>query len=63
MPGPCAGLMVYTDDAEAGVWVPVRGQMLVARKKLCKMKRLLAKLDVVLKESEWVDHKVLERIR
>jgi hypothetical protein len=37
--------------------------MLVARKKWCKAKRLLPKLDDLLKESEMVDHKVLERTR
>jgi hypothetical protein len=49
--------MIYTDDEEAGL------RVLVARKKWCKAKRILAKLDVLLKESEMVDHKVLEGTR
>jgi hypothetical protein len=49
--------MVYTDDRSAGVW------MLVSRKKWAKAKRLLATLDELVLASEWVDHKVLERIR
>jgi hypothetical protein len=49
--------MIYTDDEEAGL------RVLVARKKWCKANRLLANLDVLLKESEMVDHKVLERTR
>jgi hypothetical protein len=48
--------MIYTDDEEAGV------RVLVVRKKWCKAKRLLAKLAELLRESEKVDHKVLERI-
>jgi hypothetical protein len=54
-PRPWAGSMIYTDDEEAGL------RVLVARKKWCKAKRLLANLDVLLKESEIVDHKVMER--
>jgi hypothetical protein len=49
--------MIYTDDEEAGL------RVLVVRNKWCKEKRLLANLDVLLKESEMVDHKVLERTR
>jgi hypothetical protein len=49
--------MIYTDDEEAGL------RVLVARKKWCKANRLLIKLDVLLKESEMVDKKVLERTR
>jgi hypothetical protein len=56
-PGPWAGSIIYTDDEEAGV------RVLVLRKKWCKAKRLLAKLDDLLKESKLVDHKVLERTR
>jgi hypothetical protein len=37
-PGPWAGSMVYTDDAEAGV------RVMVSRKKWAKAKRLLATL-------------------
>jgi hypothetical protein len=37
--GPWTGSMVYTDDEEAGA------RVLVARKKWCKAKRMLAKLD------------------
>jgi hypothetical protein len=51
--GPWDGSMIYTDDEESGMMV------LVARKKWCKAKRLLAKLDDLLTESEMVDHKVL----
>jgi hypothetical protein len=49
--------MVYTDDRAAGV------RMLVSRKKWAKAKRLLATLHELVLASEWVDHKVLERIR
>jgi hypothetical protein len=49
--------MIYTDDEEAGL------RVLVARNKWCKAKPLLANLDALLKESEIVDHKVLERNR
>jgi hypothetical protein len=49
--------MIYTDDEEAGF------RVLVARKKWCKAERLLANSDVLLEESEMVDHKVLERTR
>jgi hypothetical protein len=35
--------------------------VLVTRNKWCKLKRLLAKLDEFMKESEMVDHKGLER--
>jgi hypothetical protein len=56
-PGPWAGSMVYTDDAEAGVWV------LVSRKKWAKAKQLLENLHGLVLASEWVDHKVLERTR
>jgi hypothetical protein len=49
--------MVYTDGVEAGV------RVLVARKKWCKVNRLLAKMDELLTESEMVDHKVMERIQ
>jgi hypothetical protein len=56
-PGPWAGSMVYTDDAEAGV------RVLVSRKKWAKAKQLLATLHGLVLASEWVDHKVLERIR
>jgi hypothetical protein len=56
-PGPWAGSMVYTEDAEAGV------RILVSRKKWDKAKRLLAILHGLVMDSEWVDHKVLERIR
>jgi hypothetical protein len=45
MPGLWAGYMIYTDDEEAGV------RVLVARKKWCKAKRMLAKLDELLTES------------
>jgi hypothetical protein len=38
-------------------------RVLVARKKWCKAKRMLAKHDDLLKESEMVDHKVLKRTR
>jgi hypothetical protein len=44
-PGPWDGSMVYTDDEEAGV------RVLVARKKWCKAKHLLANLDELLTES------------
>jgi hypothetical protein len=57
MPGPWDGSMIYTDDEEA------RLRVLVARKKWCKAKRLMENLDVLLKESEMVDHKVLEKIQ
>jgi hypothetical protein len=53
--------MVYTDDAGSGVRVLVL--VLVAKKKWCKVKRLLATLDNLLMESEMVDHKVLEIIK
>jgi hypothetical protein len=56
-PGPWAGSMVYTDDAQAGV------RVLVSRKKWARAKRLLATLHGLVLASEWVDHKVLERIR
>jgi hypothetical protein len=56
-PGPWAGSMVYTYDAEAGVWV------LVSRKKWAEANRLLANLHGLVMASEWVDHKVLERIK
>jgi hypothetical protein len=49
--------MICTDDEEAGL------RVLVARKKWCKANRLLENLDALLKESEMVDHKVLERTR
>jgi hypothetical protein len=49
--------MIYTDDEEARV------RVLVVRKKWFKAKRLLAKLDELLTESEMVDHKMLERTR
>jgi hypothetical protein len=57
MPPPWPGSMIYTDNEEAGL------RVLVARKKWCKAKHLLANLDALLKESEMVDHKVLERNR
>jgi hypothetical protein len=56
-PGPWAGSMVYTDDAEAGV------RVLVSRKKWAKANQLLTTLHGLVLASEWVDHKVLERIR
>jgi hypothetical protein len=56
-PGPWAGSMVYTDDSSAGV------RILVSRKKWAKAKRLLATLHELVLAFEWVDHKVLERIR
>jgi hypothetical protein len=56
-PGPWAGSMIYTDDEDAGL------RVLVARKKWCNAKRLLANLYALPKESEMVDHKVLERTR
>jgi hypothetical protein len=56
-PGPWAGSMVYTDDAEAGV------RVLVSRKKWDKANQFLATLYGLVLASEWVDHKVLERIR
>jgi hypothetical protein len=56
-PGPWADSMVYTDDSSAGV------RILVSRKKWAKAKRLLATLHGLVLASEWVDHKVLERIR
>jgi hypothetical protein len=43
-PGPWVRSMVYTDDVEAGV------RVMVASKKWCKAKHLLAKLDVLLTE-------------
>jgi hypothetical protein len=43
IPGPWAGSMINTDDEEAGL------RVLVARKKWYKAKRLLAKLDGLLK--------------
>jgi hypothetical protein len=49
--------MIYTDDEEPGL------RLLVARNKWCKAKHLLEKLDVLLKESEMMEHKVLERTR
>jgi hypothetical protein len=52
-----AGFIIFTADEEAGL------RVLIERKKWCKAKRLLTKLDVLLKESEMVDHKVLERTR
>jgi hypothetical protein len=42
-PGPWYGSMIYTDDEEEGL------RVLVARKKWCKAKRLLEKLDALLK--------------
>jgi hypothetical protein len=56
-PGPWAGSMFYTDDVEAGLWV------LLSRNKWDRAKRLLATLHGLVLASEWVDHKVLERIR
>jgi hypothetical protein len=56
-PGPWAGSMVYTDDAEAGV------RILVSRKKWANAKRLISTLHGLVMASEWVDHKVLEMIR
>jgi hypothetical protein len=56
-PGPWAGSMVYTDDSAAG------GRILVYRKKWAKAKQLLATLHELALASEWVNHKVLERIR
>jgi hypothetical protein len=56
-PGPWAGSMVYTDEAEAGV------RVLVSRNKWAKANKLLATLRGLVLASEWVDHKVLERIR
>jgi hypothetical protein len=44
-PGPWDGSMIYTDDEEAGV------RVLVTRKKWCKEKRLLSKLDKLLTDS------------
>jgi hypothetical protein len=49
--------MIYTDDEEAGV------RVLVVRKKWCKAKRLLTKLDELLMESDMVDQKMLEMTR
>jgi hypothetical protein len=56
-PVPWSGSMVYTDDAEEGV------RVLVSRKKWVKANQLLATLHGLVLASEWVDHKVLERIR
>jgi hypothetical protein len=56
-PGPWTGSMVYRDDAEAGV------RVLVSRKKWAEAKQLLETLHGLMLTSEWVDHKVLERIR
>jgi hypothetical protein len=55
-PGPWAGCMVYTDDSATGV------RILVSKKKWAKAKRLLAMLHKLVLTSEWVGHKVLERI-
>jgi hypothetical protein len=55
--GPWAGSMVYTDDSAASVWI------LVSRKKWVKSKRLLTMLHELVLASEWVDNKVLDRIR
>jgi hypothetical protein len=49
--------MVYTDDAEAGV------RVLASRKKWDKAKWMLETLHGLVMASEWVNHKVLERIR
>jgi hypothetical protein len=49
--------MVYTDDAEAGV------RVLVSIEKWAKANQLVATLYGLVLASEWVDHKVLERIR
>jgi predicted nucleic acid-binding protein len=49
--------MVYTVDSAASV------PILVSQKKWAKAKRLLATLPKLVFASEWVDHKVLERIR
>jgi hypothetical protein len=57
VPGPWAGSMVYTDDSAAGV------RILVSTKKWAKAKRLLATLLELVLVSDWVDHKVLERIQ
>jgi hypothetical protein len=51
------GIYGYTDDIAAGV------RIVVFRKKWVKAKRLLAMLHELVLASEWVDHKVLERIR
>jgi hypothetical protein len=56
-PGPWEGSVVYTDHAEAGM------RVLVRRKKWAKAKRLLETLHGIVVASEWLDHKVLERIR
>jgi hypothetical protein len=56
-PGPWAGSMVYTYDAEVDV------RVLVLRKKWAKANQLLAILHGLVLASEWVDHRVLERIR
>jgi hypothetical protein len=56
-PGPWSGSMMYTDEADAGV------RVLVSRKKWYKANQLLANLHGLVLASEWVDHKVLERIR
>jgi hypothetical protein len=56
-PGPWAGSMVYTDDAEAGVRIPV------FIKKWAKANRLLATLHGLVMASEWVDHNVLDMSR
>jgi hypothetical protein len=56
-PGIWEVSMVYTDDSAAGV------RILVSRKKWANAKRLLATLRELVLASEWVDHKVLERIR
>jgi hypothetical protein len=49
--------MVYMEDAEVGVWIMVSGQ------KWANSKRLMATLHGLVLVPEWVDHKVLERIR
>jgi hypothetical protein len=56
-PGLWAVSMVYTDDSAAGV------RILVSIKKWAKAKRLLATLRELVLASEWVDHKVFEKIR
>jgi hypothetical protein len=56
-PVPWAGSMVYTDDSVAGV------RILVSIKKWANAKRILAMLRQLVLASEWVDQKVLKRIR
>jgi hypothetical protein len=55
--GSMGGIYGYTDDSAAGV------RIVVSRKRWAKAKRLLVMLHELVLASEWVDHKMLERIR